>query len=253
MTVYIEDLLIIECLINVLLVYIACCIANIKASIVRIIMCSIIGALSILIPQSYKFIAILIKFSLLILYSLILNIEHNSRQILKTMLALVLSTNIIGIITLNIFNSFNLEYEIKVIEICVTIVALVIAVFIKSIIKMIVRQRRVSSLMMQTKLKHNGKAITLKGYLDTGNTLASGGKPIVVVNKDIISKLGIDRLSEIITIKTVNGIKVKQMYIIEEIDVCEKDNIRHFTQIGAIVSDTKLSKFDVILNSTMLD
>lgn len=163
--------------------------------------------------------------------------KYNSvKEFYVTALLFVAFTFLAGGAITGIYSLLGLDYSA---ELSVALMILPVAAIIKSvtaIVKFIYKRKTVGGNLVKCELVFNGKTTAVTGFIDTGNNLYDGDRPVIVCGKGTAAKLmsmGIPKL-KFIEYSTVMGRGKMATFRIDGIKVycADKPNIISNVTIG---------------------
>lgn len=248
--VYIEDIFFIEFLTNILLFFCVTALMRRKTAKLRLFFTAVIGAAFSFFAPSGLYSLFLYKIITLPVLTFLLYKYNSFKEYAFTALIIIAVTNLTAICA---YNLTKLPFFAKISErfsyIFVLATLLVFSMTARKLVKLFIRNRSKKTFVYDLAFETNGKTCEAKGYFDSGNRLiASGGEPVVVIDKDFKELTDIKPTGEQIIITTAAGKMVKSLYEIEKMTMTANDKKRQFSHIKAIVSSEKLKGYDVILN-----
>ena len=105
-------------------------------------------------------------------------------------------------------------------------------------------------------IAQNGKAFSLRGFLDTGNGVYDGEKPVVFVRKKLAKKLfeqgKITKVKEL-EINTVNGCDKKILFNLERLEINSDKEKYIYNNVSVCVSDKIGYNYDILLHPALFE
>lgn len=254
MTIYIESFLIENVVINFCLMRLVYITTKSKTNTFRLILASIIGAIS----------------SVLCVYFLTSNIILNTLKLLTAVIMVIIAFNgkfktflfnfillfaytyaLMGAITSlsgsSYVTSFGIVTSSKISLFAVSIFVIILTYIFEIAFKHIKFKIKSNNLIYPITLTDNGKKIKIDAYLDTGNLLNVAGEPVIVVDVNEILKLKQINLidlyllnSENVATKTVCGSNNLKIFKIDSMQI----------KIGKVIKNYKEQLVAVNLSNT---
>ncbi len=255
MTIYIENFIIQNVLINLCLLRLVKITIKSNSTIFRLCTSSILGAgFSVLsvIYLSNNLILNIIKFSCAILM-LLIAFKQTKKQFIFSFILLFLYTYALGgaIINLtgtNYYTSFGIICSSNISLELITIIAIIITYLYELIAKQIKFRLQTNNLIYPISLYFKNKKLNINGYLDTGNFLNYNGEPVIIVNIDTYLKLANKNLIDFylskdneISTNTVNGNKNLKLFKIDKIEIKFKKEKKIYLNHYIAVSSNKFN------------
>lgn len=269
MTIYIEDFIIQNVLINLCLLRLVSFTLKSKTNFFRLILVSIVGASSSVIVA--VFIDNIVMLNCLKLISAIVMIccayKCNFKEKIFAFLSLFLYTYAIGGLISSISSAtyktnFGIVTTSKFNLSSVCIIVILLTFIIEKIATILKHKFKSNTLVYNLKLTNKNHSINVKAYLDTGNFLSFHGQPVVVLSQSAFMKLNqINQIEflcspcEFLQTSTVNGTSRLKLYKIDEISfVVGKKQIKKANQYVAINSNPQFNKenYDALLSPLCL-
>ena len=198
MLVYVEIVLFENFLIDGLILYLVTKTLKQKTNWWGLSVSSLFGSLFALFSikiNSSVLILVFLKFLVCFLMSVMLC--FNFEKILKKAFLLFFYTFLFGGMILCVFNFLGISNNFSVFAgynsslLIGGIIALVVIFFIilKKFIEKFLKHKKISCFLFDVNLKINGKSLSLKGFLDTGNTLETkDGKPVLMISQKFLKR-----------------------------------------------------------------
>ena len=259
MTVYIEYVLIDNFVIDFLLLKTSFLIAGKKLSKLRLVICSLLGAVfALLYPLivSSELVITVVK----ILFGLFLAFSSGKFANLKeyiTFTSIFLGLTffvggaIIGTFSLLGLNCFA-EYSIGLMILPVYMVIKAIT----RIIRIIYRKKDVYGFTAKFKIFFGERSIMLNGFFDTGNSLYDDLSPVIVVSKRAIMPVITPNLlknSKKITIETATGKESKFLLKPDRILIYYGQDMNIFYNVSVCVIDKIFNGYDAVLHPALME
>lgn len=199
--IYADILIVVNLIVNYLLLRATSVILGAERNAVRLLVSSLLGgvfSLIIFIENIPPFLNILIKFAFLTVMVCVAFRIGKISDFLKNFAAfflcnfafagIMLAMNIFLTPELTIYKNGVVYFDIDII----TLVAASIGCYaVLSLISKFTRNRMVRNLLYEISVEYNGKSVSGKALLDTGNTLRDtfSGKPVIIAEKQFISSI----------------------------------------------------------------
>lgn len=165
-------------------------------------------------------------------------------------------TFILGGSASGIFSFFNIELGS---EVCVSIVILPVYLSVKFILRLasiLHRKKTFDNFMYFVTIVQNGKAFSLRGFLDTGNGVYDGENPVVFIRKKLAKKLfeqgKITKVKEL-EINTVNGCDKKILFNIDGLEIRSDKEKYIYNNVSVCVSDNIGYNYDLLLHPALFE
>ena len=165
-------------------------------------------------------------------------------------------TFILGGSASGIFSFFNIELGS---EVCVSIVILPVYLSVKFILRLasiLHRKKTFDNFVYLVTIVQNGKAFSLRGFLDTGNGVYDGENPVVFIRKKLAKKLfeqgKITKVKEL-EINTVNGCDKKILFNIDGLEIRSDKEKYIYNNVSVCVSDKIGYNYDLLLHPALFE
>lgn len=278
MVVYIEYLIIDNLIIDYLLLKTTGLFLKIKLSKIRLLLASLLGALSCfafpLIPQNLWLVNIF-KIVLAILMLLIAFNKLNIRQLILSFVIMLVITYSLGGLIMHFYSAaslgsgFGFQTQIPF-GVCI-LAAVGYSKILQILINKIFKNKKVDSFKYYTKFSHNGKCIEEICFLDSGNHLIDqeSQKPITIITYDLFFRLTSITIEELLTqkidslknghyqkISTINGTGNMLVFEIDRLIISAGSKELIFNNAPIGVTNAKIkTKFNcaALLNAQLME
>ncbi|MCL2771520.1 MAG: sigma-E processing peptidase SpoIIGA, partial [Firmicutes bacterium] len=99
------------------------------------------------------------------------------------------------------------------------------------------------------KIKYNGHELNLKSFVDTGNLLKSGGKPVSMFSEEISKSLSVpkDKI-EIVSFSTLNGESFLEVFEADSLEIFDGEKTSRIEKPKLALTNINFKSFDLLLN-----
>ena len=266
MSVYIEYAIIDNLVINYLLIKTATRCALVKTSFLRVFLSAVIGtAVAVVLPllNVSGIYLIIIKFALGLLMTLVGGKFISYKKYFFTALLFFIFTLLCGGFIIALFNFALIDYQDyftsnydSVLPIGLTV--FLVYVMTKTIVYLaikLLKEKNLRPFLRQCLLIVNSKKFSVKGFIDSGNSLydSRSGLPIVVCSNMLFQKLkrvGVRKSVSSIEFDTVSGSSKMELYLIDKLMIYNglKVNIFNNVLIGVAPFGFNSSSYDLLLH-----
>ena len=264
MTIYIEYLLIDNFVIDYVIIMVMEFILKKKFNKFRVIIVSLIGAISaIFLPIiNSKILLFLYKVLFSLLMVVMLKKYDKFKQYCVHIILFYFSTFLMGGIMIGLMNLLGIEYRMTNVAMyqldvpigIVVILLLLTLALVKIICKVVVSKFKLSKSLYDVTIFCNNERMKIMGYLDTGNHLTYDGGGVIVISISTFLKLksglimcGIEGLSNIkyIDVGGIGNSEKFMSFVVDKIIVADKE----FGDVRIAVATKNFDNFDCILHS----
>ena len=174
-----------------------------------------------------------------------------------TALIFFLFTFLTGGAITGIYNLLGLPYST---EISVALITLPVYLIIKgllNVIKFIYKRKDSVALTYKIKLCMFDKEVDCLGFMDTGNSLFDGDRPVIVCHKGVAKKLIGDNIIKIkfikLNVSTINGEKQKIAFRLDKLTLYNGDEPNIYNNVTVCINESAFGEnCDVILHPALL-
>lgn len=260
MTVYIEYVLIDNLVIDYLTLKLTCYILRKEYSKLRLFFTALLGAVFALAYPLYAFggiLEVLIKLLMGVLLSLISNKYKSFKEGLTGVLTFTFVTFLFGGAVYAIFNFFKIKVGTEFsIAVCILPV-IVLYKILKALITALIKNKEVKSVTYDITINKNGKKVTGKGFLDTGNLTFIEGKPALFISLDFLEKtLEVKDYQDFkkTRITTATGSKENYRVLLDEFGVYCFGKWNIYNNVWAVIVKSEiLCNCDVLFGTAFLE
>ena len=261
MTVYIEYVLIDNFLIDYILLKATFALTKTNSSRGRLFFAAFLGSLFALfypLIEGVGFIAVLYKIVTGLLLIAIGAKSFSLRAYYINALIFFLFTFLVGGVIIGIFNIFNVKIEGEILIALIFIPVYFIIRIMSAIIKYFYRKKSVFSFVFNVEIKNGKTLIKVNGFVDSGNTVYDGEKPVIFCSKTLAKKLvggnPISTKIKKLKVKTINGESQKTAFIIDEIKIYILDEPNIFKKVTVCVVDERaFDGYELLLHPKMTE
>ena len=261
MTVYIEYVIIENLVIDFFLLKTTFLLTGKKQKFFRLFLCALLGAVIALIYPLVE-VSLLILTAIKIASGLLIVLLANEYKSVKSFyvnaLVFFSLTFLTGGAIIGIYSIFNLDYQTEISVALMCLPAYLIIKAMTEVIKYVYRRKDIEKLIYKAILSKGENKVTAQGFLDTGNALYDGDRPVIVINKNLFFKLCGKNLIKCkikkIKIKTVTGEKENLAFELDELLLyfSEKPNI--YNNVTACIADGGFEdRYDIILHPALME
>lgn len=241
MTVYIEDYIIINLIMNLCVCLVTISILRKRKSFKRVIVaCLVATTISFLYNIIIK--SSIVTMALTLPTGAILSGSVQPHPLFKTSLVYLAVANTMAVISNFIISipiqDITISRIIGFSPIIAILVALFLAVYAEKIIHW-VRRNKPRNTNVQVEIESKGQTIITNGFVDTGNDLtAFDGTPISIMDESFASKIELEYTGKHILVKTINATDYKKVYKPKQIVVRNEASEHKYERVYFVVSDT---------------
>lgn len=259
MTVYIEYVLIDNALIDCLLIFYTYKLLRLPLSKIKLIISSILGGIFALIFPLFslpKIFSIACK----VVFGLIIEIIPSKIFTFKTMTRLSVCFYLLSFLTggalMGIESLLNVNSGQVFLSIYLVTIYLIVFLVEKAF-NVINKSIKQENFTYRVRIETSKTPIEVLGFLDSGNFLFYKNQPLIVIDYSLFNKL-IKSNEDLkradirqIEVSSVNGLKKKNSFIIEKMDIYFREQWNTYNNVRAIVGQT-FGKYKVILNLELM-
>lgn len=241
---------------------------NFKINKAKLILSSIICALSSLIFTLSNISNFLLTFYQIIMCLFVLSFSYKNlsfKQLAQAYIALFLISNIYY----NILSTFSAKIKNGIIIstpipmlICIGII-MILSVLIKKCFKLVLYKQKQKHNIYQLTLFYKGKSFTTNGFYDTGNNLTYNNEPVSIITFDLYSQLTNTTLTDYLSndteqkyidVGTITGKQKLALLILEKlvISINNQTKIIENPQFALSLKFFNKNNYDIILNNNCL-
>lgn len=160
-----------------------------------------------------------------------------------------------GVIT-GVFNLFSIEYQTEFIVASIVLPVYLVLRASAEVVKYFFRRKTVESLTYDIELFVGDTKTMAKGFLDTGNSLLDGGKPVILCDKHLAKKLIAKQIAKIkfkkIEISTATGTRQNLAFNLDRLVLYTADKSHIFNNVTICISHLNFEGYSVILHPDLI-
>ena len=160
-----------------------------------------------------------------------------------------------GVIT-GVFNLFSIEYQTEFIVASIVLPVYLVLRASAEVVKYFFRRKTVESLTYDIELFVGDTKTMAKGFLDTGNSLLDGGKPVILCDNHLAKKLIAKQIAKIkfkkIEISTATGTRQNLAFNLDRLVLYTADKSHIFNNVTICISHLNFEGYSVILHPDLI-
>ena len=260
MTVYIEYVIIDNFIIDYLLLKTSLALSGANTQRARLLFCAVLGVgFSLLLPiiSVHTIILTLVKVCFGLIMVLLSAPFRSKREFYITTLLFFCLTFLTGGAVIGVFSIFGIDYSSEIVVSTMFVPVYFIIKATSSVIKYLYRRKSVQALIYETHVTVFNKTVSCRGFLDTGNGLYDGDRPVIICSKKFAKNLinlsaGGVKLKRL-TVGTVNGQRQNIAFEIDEVKIYNLDKVNIFNNVTmCVVKESVGDGYDVILHPALV-
>ena len=259
MTVYVEYALIDNLVIDYLILKATFTVTGVTRTKRRLFLCAFLGSVFALL---YPLIGAnaLVQTSVKILASILIMVIsgefRSKKEFFYNFIAFFAVTFIFGGSASGLLGLFGIELSS---EICVSVVIIPVYLAYKCLLygfRFYKKQKTMENFVYKVSATIGENTLILRGFLDTGNGVYDGEKPVVFCRKSVAVKLAengdIKKVKEL-EIATVNGYDKKTAFTIDKLEIFFKDGKYIYNNVTFCVTEGIGLNYDLLLHPSLFE
>ena len=181
---------------------------------------------------------------------------NNFRQYYLLALLFFLITFCIGGAILGIYSMFGIDYSSEISIAIMILPVYLIAKLVREIIKYVYKRKDTVKYLYDVALSKNQTKIKLKGFMDTGNSVYDGDRPVIFCQRSTFIKLyGINPVQtglKKITINTISGQTEKIAFELDQLEIYIGEKVNIHNNVTVCVTRFNAGEYEVLLHPALL-
>ncbi|MBR5900044.1 MAG: sigma-E processing peptidase SpoIIGA [Clostridia bacterium] len=261
MIVYVEYVLIDNFIIDYLLLSCSIKITSLPSSKVRLILCSLLGAVFAL---TYPLFAVsnillfLIKMAFALFLVAVVGKNYTFKQYYATLLIFLCFTFLTGGAIFALENLTGVDFSTEIPIALAFLPVFGVCKGVSAVLDFIYKRKIVFNNLVEVTVSINGVTKRASGFVDTGNMLYDGNSPVILCSKYfakdfLFGKKAMPKI-KYISVSTVTGICQKPSFKVDEITVCVGDKKNIFNNVTMCVSESgAFDRYQVIIHPKLVE
>lgn len=259
MTVYIEYVIINNVIIDYLMLKATFLLTGNPLHKRRLFLCAFLGGVIALVYPAIETIQIiltLLKIMAGLLIVLLAGEYKSAKSFYINAVIFFFYTFLTGGVIIGVFNLLGIERQTEFIVASIVFPVYLVLRVCAEVVQYFYKRKNVQSLIYDIELVKGNQKIQAKGFLDTGNLLLDGEKPVILCDKHLAKKLIGEQIAKIkfkkIEISTATGNRQNIAFNLDELILYTADKAHIFNNVTICISHLNFDGYSVILHPDLI-